>query len=278
MGCIMNFQKIKEWLINNILTILIIIFPIITTSLSILVGYIYKSLNWLNIVLIIIVILVSIVFIIKTIWNLISYKSYYYPWLKIRKNYNYEIIEKKIIYKRTSNDVLQYSRHMTIKSCSNRLSYIFDKYIWTGLQSKPIEITPLKGIINIESKSRIGIWRYFMIELDNHINNGATKELSYKWPEIECCSKSSPFFSVSTDDPTKKIVLSLELGEEYANQEIVCEEFRAIDADYPISIKRANLNDKGVYEWIIKKPKIKRFRQYRIRWSWTKGQRAAEME
>lgn len=270
-------QKIKEWLISNILNILIIIVPAITASVPIIVGYVSNSLSYLSIILIIILMIFSGTLIIKTIWNITSYKSYKYPWFKIRNNYNYVVIEKKIKYRRTSNDVLQYSRYMNIKACSNRISYVFDKYIWTGNMPDKIKIEPLKGIINIENKSRIGIWRYFMIELDNHINKGETKELEYKWPDIDSCSKSSPFFSVSTDDPTKKIILSLELGEEYANQEIICEEFRAIDADYPISVKREKLDEKGIYEWKIEKHRIKRFRQYRIRWSWTRGQQAAEM-
>ena len=273
----MNLQKVKDWLINNILTILTIIFPIITATLPIIIGFISNSMNLLSITLITFIIIFSIIMIIKNIWNITSYKSYHYPWLKIRNNYNYEVIEKKITYKRTANDVLQYSRYMNIKACSNRVNYVFDKYIWTGNNTDVLKIELSKGIINIENKSRIGIWRYFMMELDNHINKGETKELAYKWPNINCCSKSSPFFSVSTDDPTKKIILSLELGEQYAGQEIVCEEFRAIEADFPIATETHHLNDKGIYEWEIKKPKIKRFRQYRIRWAWTVGQQAAEM-
>lgn len=274
----MDSQKIKKWFFDNILTILTIMFPIITSTLPIVIGFVSNSLSLLSICLIIFIILFSVMFFIKTIWNIVSYKSYHYPWLKIRNNYNYEIIEKKIKYKRTSNDILKYSRYMNIKANSNRISYIFDKYIWTGDISDTIKIESIKGIGNIENKSRIGIWRYFMVELDNHINKGETKELEYKWPDINSCSKSSPFFSISTDDPTKKIVLSLELGEEYANQEIICEEFRAIDADFPINTKTEKLDEKGIFEWKIEKHKIKRFRQYRIRWSWKAGQSPAEME
>ncbi|MCM1236770.1 MAG: hypothetical protein NC489_42380 [Ruminococcus flavefaciens] len=274
----MESQKTKAWLANNILTIMTIIFPTIATGLSIVLGFVTESLNSLDIVLIIIVTIFSVSIIFKTIWNIVSYKSYHYPWRKIRNNYNYEIIERKITYTRTPKDVLQYSRYMNIKACSNHINYIIDKYFWTGNIPDTINIEPSKGISNIENKSRIGIWRYFMMELDNHINRGDTKEIEYKWPDIEACSQSSPFFSVSTDSPTKKITLSLNLGKEYANQEIVCEEFTAIDADYPIKVQSAQLDDNGIYTWIIQKQKIKRFRQYRIRWSWTRGQQAVEIE
>lgn len=271
-------RKIKDWLTDNILSLLTIIGPSMTAGLPAIIGYISKSFNPLSITLIIIIIIFSCAIIVKTIWNITSYKSYQYPWFKIRKNYNYEVIEKKIIYQRTPEDVLKYSRYMNIKACSNRITHVLDKYIWTGNMPNTIKITPSKGIMDIENKSRIGIWRYFTMELDNHINRGETKELEYTWPDINSCTNSSPFFSVSTDDPTKKIVLSLELGEDYAEQEIICEEFRAIDADFPINYRKEKLNQKGVYEWTIEKRKIKRFRQYRIRWSWIKGQQAAEME
>lgn len=271
-------QKIKDWLINNILTILTIVVPGIVTCVPRIRRFISQKFDPLSIILIVIIVILVEIIIIKTIWNFTSYKSYRYPWLKIRNNYNYIVIEKRITYKRTINDVLQYSRYMNIKACSNRITHVFDKYIWTGKAPNGIKINPLNGIINIENMSRIGIWRYFMMELDNHMNRGDTKELEYRWPDIDCCSHSSPFFSVSTDDPTKKISLILELGEKYAGQEIICEEFRAIDADFPISVRKEKLGNNGNYEWTIEKHKIKRFRQYRIRWSWTVGQQAAEME
>lgn len=274
----MNLQKIKELILNNLFSILTIIIPLIGSIVATIIGKIYGIITWYDFVLILVLLLLLILFGVKIAWNAISYKSYRYPWSKIRTAYNYIILEKKITYKRDNNDNLHYTRTMKIKSCSNRVNYAFDKYIWTGIQPTQVDIEPVVGVANIKEKSRIGIWHYFVLELNNHMGKGEEKVLSYKWPDIPLCSKSSPFFSTSTDEPTQKVILSLELGEDYANQEIICEEFRAIESDYPIYIKKETLDDRGSYTWEIPKYKVKRFRHYRIRWSWSKGQPAAEIE
>lgn len=273
----MNLQKIKEWILNNILTILTIVVPGVGSIYATIAGHISGKLTLLDFALILALLIILITLAIKTAWNKISFKSYRYPWLKIRTAYNYIVTEKTITYKRNANDILRFSRTMKIKCCSNRINYALDKYIWTGIQPNQVEIKPTEGIAHIREKSRIGIWRYIVLELDNHMGKGDKKTLSYEWPDIPQCSKSSPFFSTSTDEPTQKIFLKLELGEEYANQEIICEEFRAIESDYPIYTEKRNLDERGSYTWEISPYKIKRFRHYRIRWSWKKGQPAAEI-
>lgn len=273
----MNKEKIKIWILNNLLSILKLVVPSIVSVGSIVACRILELLTWIEFFLLMALIIVFILIGVKMLWNSLSYKSYHYPWSKINTAYNYIVLEKNIVYKREKDDTLQYSREMIIQGCSNRVDYAYDKYIWTGVQANNIKIKPIKGIANIKHKSRIGIWNYFVMELNNHMEKGDVRELLYKWPDVQQCTKSSPFFSTSTDEPTKKIVLLLDLGEEYAEQEIVCEEFRAIESDYPIYVKRDRLDERGVYKWEIPSYKVKRFRHYRIRWSWNKGQPAAEI-
>ena len=272
----MTRQDVKKWFINNWLNIFAVFAPVVGSSWLTIKGFLAGILTWLDIVLIVIILILVLGFTIKLIWNNVSYRSYHYPWSKIRMTSNYEVLEKTVTYKRDSSDVLHYSRSMNIRSLSNQLEHIYDKYIWTGSQPTQVKIVPQKGISRIRSMSRIGIWNYFMITFQNHMVRGQTKELLYKWPDIASCKNSSPFFAASTDEPTKKLTLVLELGSEYANQEIVCEEFRAIESDYPISVQENHLNDQGVFTWEI--PKVKRFRHYRIRWSWSVGQPAVEIE
>lgn len=273
----MKAAKVKEWILNNILTIIEILPGLIGICYT-TIGDVAETLTEREFYLLLVLLIILVLVAIRAVWNVISYKSYYYPWLKIRTIYNYTVLEKKITYRRDSKDALHYSRTMKIKCCSNLVEYAYDKYIWTGIQPNDVKIIPVNGIAGIKDKSRIGIWHYFEMELNNHMRKGDEREISYKWPNIESCTKSSPFFSTSTDEPTKKIILSLELGEEYANQEIICEEFRAVESDYPMCIEKRKLDERGNYTWEIPWYKVKMFRHYRIRWSWCKGQPATKID
>lgn len=239
-------------------------------------GFLSKSMSVLDIIVVALLFCTYIILLCRTIWNKKSCKSYRYPRKFLRTSSNYEVLEKTISYSRSENDTLNYSRRMRIKCLSNRLVSILDKYIWTGSAGNTFTIKKVEGVSKIKNESRIGIWQYFEIELQNHMMKNDERVVAYRWPEIPNCSNSSPFFSVSTDEPTKKLSLKLNLGKKYANQKIICEEFRAIESDFCISSKEEKLDDNGSFNWII--PNVKRFRHYRIRWSWEIGKPAAEID
>lgn len=222
-----------------------------------------------------ILVIIAVVKLVTCIYNCLSYKSYLYPRKKIWKTFKYEITKKEVVYRRDDNDKLHYERHMTIKSRSNFLNYIYDKYTWTGTQSNNFALQPVRGLASIKPIARIGIWQYCLLELQNHLNRGKSLEISYRWPEISECTKSSPFFSTSTEYPTKKLSLSIDLGSEYKGQEILCQQFRSIDADYPLKEEKHVLDENGRFTWKIKGVKL--FRYYRIHWSWLKGKPASEI-
>lgn len=270
------FRKILNWFANNILTILFTVIPFILGVSPSISAYSHGRITELDLFFIVALLIVVIAVVAYFLWNVFSYRSYRYPFFKIHSNYTFEVLEKTISYKRTKKDSLHYERKMKIKCRTNCLNYIFDKYIWTGSQNNTVTIQPVTEISLIRDKSRIGIWRYILLELQNHMDMGDVREISYKWPVLPDCKKSSPFFSTSTDEPTKKIYMKLDLGKEYANQEIVCEVFRAIESDYPIYSEACQLDDYGRFTWDVKR--VKRFRYYRIRWSWIVGQTAGEMD
>ncbi|MDO4303333.1 MAG: hypothetical protein Q4D94_05405, partial [Bacillota bacterium] len=195
--------------------------------------------------------------------NRASYKSYYYPYSKIKTNYN--VISKTIYYQVNERNELAFGRTMVIKSNIDNLDSIFDKFIWTGTSAAKVP-NPRLHIQEIKECNKIGIWKYFQIFLDSPISKGDTLEIRYEWPTIYNCNSSSPFFSTSTEEPTKEVNMILKLGKRYSDREIILEEYRAIEGDNPISTKRTKLDQWGDYTWPIKKPK--RFRYYRIRWEW----------
>ena len=142
---------------------------------------------------------------------------------------------------------------------------IIDKYIWTGKSEAKLPYA-VKGIRTIEPDNIIGVWNYFRIIFEDRILKGDCKTIEYAWPTISNCTSSSPFFSSSTDEPTKHLKLILDMGQKYANLPIVLEEARAVESDFEISAQAANLDEHGRYTWDV--PRVKRFRHYRIRWSW----------
>lgn len=222
-----------------------------------------------------ILVIIAVVKLVTCIYNCLSYKSYFYPRKKMRKTFQYEITKKEVVYRRDDNDKLHYERHMTIKSLVHCLSLIYDKYTWTGTQSNNFRLQPVRGLATINPVARIGIWQYSELMLQKTLNRGDSLEILYRWPAISKCTNSSPFFSTSTECPTKELSLSIDLGSEYKGQKILCQEFRSIDADYPLESEEHVLDENGRYTWKIKRVKL--FRYYRIHWSWLKGEPASEI-
>lgn len=268
-------SKLWEIIFSNLVSILLSL-PTLGGLVVAVWGILTKSLSILDVILLALLVLSLIVFISVAIWRNTSYKAYYYPRRFLRTSSNYEVIEKTVSFVRTEDDKLNYSRKMRIKCLSNRLFSILDKYIWTGPVTGAFKIVRDEGISKIKTEPRIGIWQYFEIELRNHMVKGDEGTISYHWPVISNCSEASPFFSASTDEPTRRLKLELKLGAKYKGQKVMCEEYRAIESDFSISCKEEELDENGSFTWDI--PKVKRFRHYRMRWSWEAGQPAAEID
>lgn len=253
-------EKLKTWLINNLL-------PIIQgtiTGLSYVIKIIITGWHW-TITEIILLSLTTVAFIIvlsKYLWDKFSYRAYCYPWSKIRSNY---IIENKHIKYTAKNSNAHYSRELTVKCQTNHLDSILDKYIWTG-KVEPWPLRPVRNIKELKMEARIGVWKYFRVVFDHIINKGDTITVGYEWPNIIDCKSSSPFFSTTTEEPTKNIIMSLNLGSSYSGATIYLEEYRSMGSDYQIKVVQEKLDDNGYYQWNIRKPK--RFRYYLIRWAW----------
>lgn len=275
-------EKVRNWFANNAVTVLLGLPTIGSFVATIRKFFSRQTISPLEIILTVSLLVILIILICKGIWDAFSYKSYHYPWSKVRTMYNYKVLKKTITYERLSDDRVNYKRTLQIKSFANRLESISDKYIWTGSAEGAIVIKPdkdasgKKEVKKISPKTKIGIWNYFTVEFCNHMIKGDTRTLAYKWPTFSHCKDSSPFISASTDELTKSLIMRLTLGKEYANQEIICEEFRAIESDYQISSVVHHLDEHGSFEWNV--PRVKRFRHYRMRWSWEIGQSAAEID
>ena len=239
-----------------------------------LLPYFKKQMNTLALIMSIIIVFLIGIIISYCIWNRISHRSYRYPWKIINRGYNFQIEKKEISYALNGNTV-DYSRAVRIKSLVNNLTYIHDKYIWTGAIGSELEIEAGDGIQSINHMVRNGIFQYIQLNLLNSVKKGECADLDYSWKPIPDYKKSSPFFSASTEITTKELVLNINLGRAYKNQLIYCQEYRSLDSDIILSQEEHRLNYLGQFSWTV--PNIKRYRLYRVIWNWEIGRDPVEL-
>jgi len=257
-------NKFIDWVINNVPTIILAIISIAGGSYG---GYQLKmpivQQNLLDVVLFISIIAIAIVFWLYILWRNISCHSYYYPKTRIKPDYI--VLEKKIVYS-IQNQELHYARTIKIKSCVDYLMGISDKFLWTGTNAPAIP-TIRNGGGRITESDLIGVWRYFEMKFTTPLRKGKESiDIRYDWAPLNDYRSSSPFTSVSTSEPTKKIVIEVKLGAEYADKDLIIEEFQAIEGTKAIDEKICKFDGDGCYKWEERHPK--RFRCYRVRWNW----------
>ncbi len=257
-------DKIKNWFLNNLVSIITLLWPVIVLVVTVFVTKMQKA-QIREVILAVGLVVETIVLIIFRIWNHVSYKAYRYPADKL--TIDYEFTKKRIYYEVLADDKLRYSRTMTIRVLKGTKDCIMDQYLWTG---KKEAILPTAGqhVRKIESCPLIGIWKTFRITFVSPVERNHELTYTYNWPLIESCKSSSPFVSVSTEEPTKEIEFSIKLGHLYSNKEVTIQEFRSIESpsDQPLSQVSLHFDEGGDLHHTIKNPK--RFRYYRVLWTW----------
>ena len=83
------------------------------------------------------------------------------------------------------------------------------QFIWTG--NKEVCLPKDKIEYQFNSVKKKGIWTFYQIHFTPSILKGDEKEIITEYESIDDCTSSSPFVSVTTEEPTKKITFNLEL-------------------------------------------------------------------
>lgn len=268
-------KPIRTWLVNNILSIISLINPIITAIIITIWHYLKQSFSTLDIILIILLAIQTIAFIGFAIWRNISYKSYHYYHHSIKPDFI--VLEQTVNYKvnkQATTDpnkkekfeyTLDFSNKRNIKCCVDRLERIPGKYIWTGKDKASLPRSTSKHQVRSVNKNK-GFWSLYDISFKNCLLKGQTATINNAFPTIKNCKSSCPFVACSTEEPTKKLTFNVELGREYSGQELTIETYRSSDSFYPIESKKGSFDANGIFEYTINKPK--RFRYFVISWSW----------
>ena len=261
---------------KNIVTEIIIgiVVNIIVGAILGLLSFIWNSLEWNNmwlcVVFAIVIFVESVSISIYLLWRKQSYKSYYYSPRKIDYKYT---VENNVINYAVNRTVksnreffdLDLSREIVVRSNTETLDRINDKFLWTGNSEANLP----KGEENVRTiqkiKDKPGVWKYFEVIFNRRIQKGDEIKLNYKWPTIKKCRSSSPFISTITDVPTKNLVFNIDLGKSYAGTKIYIEERRSIDGDNMLSHDERILNNMGRATITIAPH---RFRYYIVFWEW----------
>jgi len=183
-----------------------------------------------------------------------------------RAYFQYDILNKKIVFRITEQDTLEYSRLYRIKVRRSQLEDFIDRYIWTGGTS-PLPI-PGKNVSRIEVLDRVGIWTYVKVSFGRTLERGQEYEFEISWPPITNWRTASPFVSTSTEEPTREINFVLALPAREVGTNLLGEVMRGIESIYPFKTYEFKMDD-GRYTWTIRKPPL--YRHYRLRWNWTGG-------
>lgn len=257
-------RKILKWLVNNFIGIIAFFISGSEVTAIILKAIQQTAFTTLEIVLLVLTLTESIILIIFVLWRRLSYKSTHYPWGKIKPSY---IIEsQEINYIITENNFLEFSYLRKIKCLSDKLNNIPGKYIWTG--KRDANLPQDQTGYSFHEVRQKGIWNFYEIRFNDCLLRNHTKEVLSKFNPIPDCTSASPFVSATTEEPTKKIIFKIVLGNYVEGDTVTLEEYRSTEGFYPLSSCSIPISPGGIINYTIKNPK--RFRFYEISWTWKK--------
>lgn len=186
------------------------------------------------------------------------YKLPWYPSV----GHHFEILDKTIGYVVREDGVLHFYRRMKVKALADNLNSYIDKFVWTGgAKSLP---TAGDGAVRIEEDITASLWTYYRTVLTHSLRKGQEHEFQVDW-FLPDWRSSRPFFSTSTEEPTKRLSFEMEVPEAcLAPGGVYFEVMRGIESSYPFAVTVLH----PVRGRLIHTIKPKLYRHYRLRWEW----------
>ncbi len=257
------YSRIKDFIVNNLISLVSLLGPILVSIVTLLWKKLKKEFTTLDIILIVIFLISFVFIVIYMMWRNISYRSCHYPYSKIKPDYI--VVKKELNYRKTDDNKLKFSNEQTIKSITQQLDRVQGRYMWTGTGKINLPKTNNGCEIRSEGK-KVGVWNYYDIIIHSPLQRGDEKIIKNNYIPIDNCTSSSPFVSTCTEQPTKLLVFKIDLGNEYANKEVILESYRSNESYFLLSKEIFTLDNEGKITITITKPK--RFRYYMVSWNW----------
>ena len=202
-----------------------------------------NSLSLLDLTLMGVLVLVIVALVWWTLYRLYSFRSYYYP--LVGHHYEADMQEVRYI---VGPDGLRFTKCWTIRAKQDMLDQIVDRFIWTGDAKQGLLPGAGNGVRDIQERFQAGIWTFFTVALDCSLRRGDPWEFDYSWPVLANPEHASPFVSLSTEQPTKKVKFVIQLGPVAAGRPVLFEELRAIESIHPLKWTKHKFDQDGRFE------------------------------
>lgn len=180
-----------------------------------------------------------------------------------RLDCDFEILELEIIYNHLSKTRMTYTKRKKLRALRNGLDRYIDRYRWTGMGNVQLK-SNVKGqrIVEEERKS---VWQFYAIRFNRNPSRGQEIPTEVFWELEDLQNAAVPFLSATMEEPTRKLILKVQLPANDNVEEVVMEVLPFMGAKTPFSSDTKKI-EHNEYTWTVENPKL--LYHYEMRWEW----------
>jgi hypothetical protein len=179
-----------------------------------------------------------------------------------KMEFDFLIKEKRVTYKRAASGEIDYRKWCRLKALKSGLDTYRDKYHWTGTDgSEPC--ANIRGQ-QVYTTIRKNVWQFYEVRLQKTLDKGEEIDVEVVWSLDDKDRVAVPFISATVEEPTEKLVLSVELPKDLSITEVVYERASGIGARKPIKSEILKLDADGRVSHPVPSPQL--LHHYEIRW------------
>jgi hypothetical protein len=179
-----------------------------------------------------------------------------------RLDFDFELLEREITYQYLDSVHMIYKRRSLLKALRDGLSVYHDKYHWTG-EGKVVIRSNVREHMFRET-IRKNIWQFYEILFDRTLSKGEKIEAEIIWSLEDTSRRAVPFFSADIEEPTRRLIMNLELSPDLGVRQATREVSSGIGASKPFSSESVGFDRDGKTSWVVEKPRL--FHHYEIKW------------
>jgi len=198
----------------------------------------------------------------------------FYAWRRIdrqrphfdRLHSDYEILEKEVTYVYVNRINHYYTKRLRIRSLIHNLSFIVDKYNWTG--NGTLFIQSLIPELSVRRMGRRNIWHLYSVDFPANIRKREEQEIFIRWDLTDSQQQFRPFISQTIEVPTKKLTFRLQVPESFGVSTAKWTIRPTIDVLETVGSGTIPVRN-GICDWTISNPKL--LHCYELSWFDNRG-------
>ena len=168
-------------------------------------------------------------------------------------DFDYIFLEKKLTYEYNTPEDITYTKKYKIllRKSTDRFH---DKYNWTGDNNTVINSSdPHHKIFHT---TRRDSYQQFEVCFGKKFKKGEIIDLTLIFKLTDKEMKSSPSFSTTIVEPTKKLTLTIKINKKYRTASVIYEKFPSTDSRLALETKEYHFPDNSEIEVTIDNPKM----------------------